>query len=77
MYQHGPAVDGPGAPGASHGQERGLPGGVDQVHHPVAGQQGLGSQVYDRGPLMVDAEQSVMSEHGVVAIQALWREAMH
>ena len=39
-------------------------------------QQGLSSQVYNAGPLMIDAEQSVLSEHGVEAIQNLWREAM-
>ncbi len=39
-------------------------------------QQGLGSQVYDQGPLMVDEAGSVLSEHGVVAIQDLWQEAM-
>lgn len=39
-------------------------------------QQGFSSGVYDPGPLMIDDEQSVLSEHAVAALQNLWREAM-
>lgn len=39
-------------------------------------QQGLASRSYDTGPLMVDPDGSLMSEHGVQKIQSLWRDAM-
>ena len=39
-------------------------------------QQGMTSRAYDRGPLMLDADQTEMSEHAVADIQRLWRAAM-
>lgn len=39
-------------------------------------QQGLASRAYDRGPLMIDGAGTVLSEHGVAAIQDLWLAAM-
>ena len=39
-------------------------------------QKGLGSRGYRGGPLMADRDGTVLSEHAVGAIQALWREAM-
>ena len=39
-------------------------------------QEGLGSRGYRGGPLMADRDATVLSEHAVVAIQDLWREAM-
>ena len=39
-------------------------------------QQGLASSAYEPGPLMIDAARSQLSEHGVLAIQDLWRGAM-
>ena len=39
-------------------------------------QQGLASRAYKHGPLMIDAEQTHLSEHGVAAIQDLWRDAL-
>lgn len=39
-------------------------------------QQGLASRAYVPGPSMIDAEGSQLSEHGVAAIQDLWRAAM-
>ena len=39
-------------------------------------QLGLGSRASRPGPLMIDAQESVLSEHGVAAIQQLWRDAM-
>ncbi len=39
-------------------------------------QLGLGSRACEPGPLMIDDEKSVLSEHAVAAIQQLWRDAM-
>ena len=39
-------------------------------------QLGLGSRAGQPGPLMIDDAKSVLSEHAVVAIQQLWRDAM-
>ena len=39
-------------------------------------QQGLSSRGYRGGPLMIDREHTVLSEHAVAAIQSLWRDAM-
>lgn len=37
---------------------------------------GLKAQLDDMGSLMIDEEQTQLSEHAVAAIQNLWREAM-
>lgn len=39
-------------------------------------QLGLASRGYQAGPLMIDQDKSRYSEHGVAAIQQLWRDAM-
>ena len=39
-------------------------------------QQGLKSRGYRGGPLMIDKEGSVLSEHGVAEIQELWKASM-
>jgi hypothetical protein len=39
-------------------------------------QLGLGSRACQPGPLMIDDEKSVLSEHAVAAIKQLWRDAM-
>ena len=39
-------------------------------------QAGLGSRGYRAGPLMADRDGTVLSEHAVADIQALWRDAM-
>lgn len=39
-------------------------------------QQGVASRAYDRGRLMIDGEETQLSEHAVAAIQNLWRNAM-
>ncbi len=36
----------------------------------------VASNAYKQGTLMIDENESVMSEHGVTAIQDLWRGMM-